>query len=66
MFEVFYRSDPSRQNPGTGSGLGLAIVANAVKRMGGTITAENGEMGGLIIQIEFSDEVQANEENTDH
>ncbi len=66
LFKVFYRSDPSRQNPGTGSGLGLAIVANAVKRMGGTIMAENSKMGGLIIQIDFSDEVQANEENTDH
>jgi hypothetical protein len=27
LFEVFYRSDPSRQNPHRGSGLGLAIAA---------------------------------------
>lgn len=39
LFEVFYRSDPARQNPGKGSGLGLAIVANAVQRMGGHIHA---------------------------
>lgn len=65
LFEVFYRSDPSRQNPGKGSGLGLAIVANAVKRMSGIITAENNKTGGLTIQIDFSVEVTANEENTD-
>lgn len=53
LFEVFYRSDPSRQNPGKGSGLGLAIVANAVKRMSGIITAENNKTGGLTIQIDF-------------
>lgn len=64
LFEVFYRSDPSRQNPGSGSGLGLAIVANAVKRMGGTITAANNEMGGLVIRMDFPKEA-ANEEDTD-
>lgn len=64
LFEAFYRSDPSRQNPGSGSGLGLAIVANAVKRMGGTITAANNEMGGLVIRMDFPKEA-ANEEDTD-
>lgn len=53
LFEVFYRSDPSRQNPGGGSGLGLAIVAGAVRRMGGTIRALCGESGGLEIRMEF-------------
>lgn len=51
LFEVFYRSDPSRQNPNRGSGLGLAIAANAVARMNGTISAENCEKGGLNIII---------------
>ena len=27
LFDVFYRSDPSRNNPQKGSGLGLAITA---------------------------------------
>lgn len=53
LFEVFYRSDPSRQNPGKGSGLGLAIVANAVQRMGGQIQALANEPQGLIIRIGF-------------
>lgn len=51
LFEVFYRSDPSRQNPHRGSGLGLAIAANAVHRMSGSIEAKSGENGGLEIVI---------------
>ncbi|MBP3038862.1 HAMP domain-containing histidine kinase [Bacillaceae bacterium Marseille-Q3522] len=51
LFEVFYRSDPSRQNPNRGSGLGLAIAANAVQRMKGTIESRNGKEGGLEIVI---------------
>lgn len=51
LFEVFYRSDPARQNPSKGSGLGLAIVANAVQRSGGTIEALASELGGLEIRI---------------
>jgi signal transduction histidine kinase len=51
LFEVFYRSDPSRQDPHRGSGLGLAIAANAVHRMKGTIEAKSEENGGLEIII---------------
>ncbi len=53
LFEVFYRSDPSRQNPGSGSGLGLAIVAGAVQRMGGIIQACPNEPKGLCIYIDL-------------
>lgn len=53
LFEVFYRSDPARQNPSRGSGLGLAIVANAVQRMGGRIKALANEPKGLVICIDF-------------
>lgn len=42
LFEVFYRSDPARKNPGSGSGLGLAIVAGATEKCGGTIQAWSG------------------------
>lgn len=66
LFEVFYRGDPSRQNPGEGSGLGLAIVANAVKRMNGKITVWNNDVGGLTVQIDFSAEATENEEDTDY
>lgn len=51
LFEVFYRSDPSRQDPHRGSGLGLAIAANAIQRMRGTIEAKASEHGGLEILI---------------
>lgn len=53
LFEVFYRGDLARQNPGGGSGLGLAIVAGAVKRMGGTIQAQPNEPQGLCICIDL-------------
>jgi len=51
LFDAFYRSDPSRQNPNKGSGLGLAIAAKAIRRMGGSIWAENAPSGGLSILI---------------
>lgn len=67
LFEVFYRSDPSRQNPNKGSGLGLAIVANAVQQAGGTIHAQNSVYGGLEIEMFFPEyEVKNNGENIDN
>ncbi len=54
LFEVFYRVDPSRQNPHQGSGLGLAIVSAAVKQMGGSVFACVSPMGGLEIRMEFA------------
>ncbi|OMF98420.1 ATP-binding protein [Paenibacillus sp. FSL R7-0337] len=53
LFDVFYRSDPSRNNPTKGSGLGLAITAKAVSRMGGSIHAELSPAGGLRIIIKL-------------
>jgi signal transduction histidine kinase len=53
LFDVFYRSDPSRNNPNKGSGLGLAITAKAVSRMGGSIHAEPSPAGGLCIIIKL-------------
>ncbi len=51
LFEVFYRSDPARQNPQKGSGLGLAIAERVVSHAGGTIQAGESELGGLRIEI---------------
>lgn len=51
LFDVFYRSDPSRNNPNKGSGLGLAITAKAVERLGGSIKAMAAPSGGLRIVI---------------
>lgn len=49
LFDVFYRSDPSRNDPHKGSGLGLAITAKILERFGGTIWAENLTPKGLRI-----------------
>jgi len=51
LFNAFYRADPSRHTKG--SGLGLAISMKIIERSGGTIHAENGESGGLIVIIRF-------------
>ena len=53
LFDVFYRSDPSRKNPNQGSGLGLAIVSKTMERMGGSICAENLPEGGLRMVLEI-------------
>lgn len=51
IFDIFYRNDPSRNNPGKGSGLGLAISAKIIERSEGNIRAENVPAGGLRIVI---------------
>jgi signal transduction histidine kinase len=53
LFDVFYRTDPSRNNPNKGSGLGLAITAKAIGRMGGSIYAENAQAKGLCMVIKL-------------
>jgi signal transduction histidine kinase len=53
LFDVFYRIDPSRNNPHKGSGLGLAIVSKTLERMNGKISAENISTGGLRMIIEI-------------
>ena len=49
LFDVFYRTDPSRSK--LGSGLGLAISEKIIERMGGSIYAEESTGGGLAIVI---------------
>jgi len=51
MFEAFYRSDISRNDPSKGSGLGLAISSKIVERLKGSIAAENVQGGGFRIII---------------
>ena len=57
LFNVFYRTDPSRHTKG--SGLGLAISAKIIERSGGSIFAENNDTGGLAIVIRLPIEAGA-------
>ena len=49
VFERFYRSTQSRSMPG--SGLGLAIVRQVVMRHGGSVRAEQSQLGGALIRM---------------
>jgi len=51
LFDVFYRGDKARSNPGQGSGLGLAISAKMIERMGGSVSVRNADGGGLQIRL---------------
>ena len=65
LFDAFYRSDPARRDPNRGSGLGLSIAENAVRRMGGTISAGDSPLGGLAIFIELPKAVTYHAEDPD-
>ena len=66
LFEVFYRSDPSRRSPHKGSGLGLAIVESIVRRMGGNATASLCKPKGLEIRIDLPCKGEDYVKDTDH
>ncbi len=51
LWDVFYRTDHARKNPGESNGIGLAIVKKAVEMMDGKVEAKNGKSGGLTIMI---------------
>jgi two-component system sensor histidine kinase CpxA len=51
IFEPFYRVQESRDRSSGGHGLGLSIAANAVRRHGGRISAENADDDGLLVRI---------------
>jgi len=51
LFDVFYRGDDSRNSSVKGSGLGLAISSKIIKRLNGTIEADNAPSGGLVTTI---------------
>jgi len=53
IFEVFYRIEHARDRGRGGAGLGLAIASRAVHRHGGTISAQNRDGGGLIVEIDL-------------
>lgn len=53
LFDIFYRGDQARTNPGKGSGIGLAMVKKIVESANGTVSAYLTGVGGLGIQILF-------------
>ena len=52
VFRAFYRLESSRNKETGGIGLGLAITKDIITAHGGTITLEDGPMGGLRVIIE--------------
>lgn len=48
LWELFYRADASRNEPGKSNGIGLAIVKKTVEVMGGKVAAKNAEKSGLV------------------
>lgn len=53
LFEVFYRGDKARTEPGQGSGLGLAIAKKIIEAQDGTISAKKVATGGLLMEIKL-------------
>jgi two-component system sensor histidine kinase BaeS len=51
LFERLYRLETSRNRDSGGSGLGLAICRNIVEAHGGSIVAEPGPDGGLMVTV---------------
>lgn len=51
VFEPFVRLDESRNEETGGIGLGLAIARSIIHAHGGTITLNNAEDGGLLVEI---------------
>lgn len=66
LFDIFYRTDDSRQNVALGSGLGLAISAKIINSFQGNISARNHLAGGLCIDITLPKETNRHEKNTDN
>jgi signal transduction histidine kinase len=53
LFERFYRVRSGPEGSRHGMGLGLAIAKGFVEAMGGAITAQTSDLGGLGIRIEL-------------
>ena len=51
LFRPFYRVADARDRESGGVGLGLAITQRAVASCGGTVTAQNADGGGLLVEI---------------
>lgn len=51
LFDRFFREDNGRSRKKGGTGLGLSIVQNTIEALGGTISVDNRNGGGLIFRF---------------
>ena len=51
LFDVFYRSDPSRHDPNQGSGLGLALCQRIAAAHDGTLKIESEPGKGTRVSV---------------
>src|SRR6266404_4409701 len=51
IFRPFYRVADARERETGGVGLGLAITDHAIRLYGGTVSARNSPLGGLIVEL---------------
>ncbi len=51
VFAPFYRLDAARTPQAGGTGLGLAIVKSSIEACGGTVSIQNRQPNGLIVQL---------------
>ncbi|SFQ46901.1 Signal transduction histidine kinase [Lachnospiraceae bacterium XBB1006] len=51
LWDLFFRADDARNNPGQSNGIGLAIVKKTAELFGGSVSAKNGKRDGLQIVI---------------
>ena len=59
VFDRFTRLDEARSRDRGGSGLGLAVVAETVAGLGGTVTIDQGPLGGARVAIDLPGAVPA-------
>jgi two-component system sensor histidine kinase KdpD len=50
LFDKFYRS-PRRSRTTRGTGLGLSVTRGLIQAMGGSVSAEHSELGGLAVHL---------------
>jgi len=51
LFDPFYRPETARTREGGGAGLGLAIVKSCVEACGGTVSVQNAQPHGLLVEF---------------